>query len=302
MSNHGCRWAMHVLITLMLAAAARADDALDANLFSQLGMPAAAADNPVLVPALRSAIARHDESMNRPAGQTPLLNADLDALDRLRAGPATDFNAAEKLAESLVEHYKAPAERGRIYAMLTQVFGQSGSGPETITWARKSLEYPLEPRQQLRMYIYWGDAAFLKDVRRVRAADPAARRDVGKPYLLGIQQALRYSLPPNTPELPAVNRIGRADGNADNGNAHRRQVVARVTAEFIREMVQMRDILIRQFISNSLNLNERDEPRLREALMNPKTVETLLIAAQKDDAGDFQQGAEKLVKETRPQE
>ena len=246
---------------------------LDVQVLKQAGYGPSAVENGLLLKALAEAMRQYNEDSQRPAGVTPPLNADLARFDALRAGEDTPFDKAEALAASLLEQYKSDLEHGRIYAALTHLYGQSGSEPKTIDWARKTLEYPIDPRVRLRMYEYWGDAAFLKDFRELRAGSPAACRGIALPYLLGLRQAMRYNLPEETPDLPRLDIRSFVDPAAPKLPDLPQQ--ARVVAVFTREMVQLRDTLAGQLAGLGI-LGPAFSGKEAEAMLRqPAAIESL---------------------------
>jgi len=266
---------------------------LDLDVLEQVGMAKSAKQNQILINALVAAMLYHDNDINRPTGQTPPLAGELARLDAMRDFQMTPFDEVEVKANKLAKIYAAPDEQGQIYAMVTQVYGQSGGSPRTIYWAKKALEYPLEPSIKVRMYEYWGDATYGKNSHEIRQGSDSAKREAALPYLLGIREVLRYSLPDAKPELPAVGRFRADPPDPVLELKHRKQVQARVVAVFIREMIDLRDVLISQLASQQFSDDIQAQEKLRRLLKTPEFVDQLLLAAGQEKG--FQQTLKSLV-------
>jgi hypothetical protein len=207
---------------------------------------------------LRAQIASLPKRQQVPDGDDPPapveypkdLRAELSRLDGLRKGTGTDFAKVDEVGRTLLKKYPGPKEQGQIYYWLAHVHAQSGLvHPERVMeYARKALEQPLEPLQVPRLYVYWGDA-----IQVGRAKDPPAERRKWSAviYLAGLREVLEYSLPAKAPELPVIKRastlrLGRGGINEETRRRLAEQVAARRKAEFVREMVQHRNILVGQ--------------------------------------------------------
>jgi hypothetical protein len=177
------------------------------------------------------------------------LRAELSRLDAMRRGTGTDFAKVDEIGRTLLQKYAGPKERGQIYYWLAHLHAQSGLvHPERVMeYARNALEQPLEALQVPRLYVYWGDA-----IQVSRAKDPPAERRKWSAviYLAGLREVLEYSLPARAPELPAIKRVlvrnGRGGIDEEARRRQAEQVAARRKAEFQRDMVQHRDILVGQ--------------------------------------------------------
>jgi hypothetical protein len=208
---------------------------------------------------LRAQIASLPKRQPVPAGDDPPapteypkeLRFALALLDGLRKGTKTDFDNVDEVGRTLLKKYPGPKERGQIYYWLAHVHGQSGMiHPERVMeYARKALEQPLEPLQVPRLYVYWGDAIQVK-VSRAKVPPAERRKWSAVIYLAGLREVLEYSLPAKAPELPAITRgllrDPRGGLNEESRRRHAEQWAARRRAEFIRDMVQHRNILVGQ--------------------------------------------------------
>jgi hypothetical protein len=267
---------------------------LDMQALHDGGLPEAAASNKKLIEALAGALRRHDQLAHLPTGVTLPMEAAIVELDGMRAGRETPFDRVEARAAELAKQFSTPEELGRIYAQVAHVYGQSGCPPKTIDWAQKALQQPLEPITRLRMQMYWGDATYLKHAKEIRAGAAASRRAALLAYLTGIEEATTYSLPDKAPELPVVEMVGNVDP-PDPGllEKHRKQVQARVVAEFAREMVFFRDVLIRQVAWQGLLGPASERERIETALKNPQAVARLVKEVKKSE--DFAKAAEEIL-------
>ena len=268
---------------------------LDLDVLEQLRMPKSAKENQILVSALAATMRQHDKDRSRPTGQAPPLSRELARMYATRPKGSPPFYEVEVKAGRLAEEYTTPAEQGRIYAMVTHVYGQSGISPRTIHWAKKALEYPLDPRLKLRMYVYWGDATYLKNSREIRQGVGLAKREAALPYLLGIREALQYSLPDAKPELPAVGLFTVDPPDPALELKHRKQVQARVVALFVQDMIELRDVLMRQVASSQFPDDMHAQEKMRRVLKNPEFVGRLLLAARQEKG--FQQILKSLISE-----
>jgi hypothetical protein len=261
---------------------------LDLEVLTNLGMSDAAGRNPILVDALVKKMREHDESSQRPTGQAPPLARELHALDRLRSSGDVPYEKLEQSAAQLERNFSSAGDRGRIYAMVAHVYGQSGCKPRTVFWARKALKHPVPPELRLRMYEYWYSAVLLQHRPASRRASAEVRRELVRPALFGLREAMRYDLPAARPGLPGVGKY-RGD-DPELKRVHRRQVQTRVVARFLREMVTFRDIHAARVAENcSQNAAGREE--LLERLKTPETVDALMRALRAgEDLGAFRDG------------
>lgn len=100
----------------------------------------------------------------------------LSQMDALRAGRDTPLDEVETRAKELLRRYAKPAERGRICWQVANIHAQSGQmRPDaTIAWARKALQFPVEPTKRLELYVAWGHALQVKHAG-VRGGDSLLR-------------------------------------------------------------------------------------------------------------------------------
>jgi len=253
---------------------------LDLDVLKDLGMADSARRNPILIEALIEKMKEHDASMWQPRGWTPPLAGALNGLDQLRKGEGTPYDELEQRAAGLEKAFPSPREKGRIVAMVAHVYGQSGCRPRTIFWARKALKSSIPPELRLRMYEYWYSATLLELRTAARRASPEGRRELVRPALFGLKEAMRYDLPAVRMELPEVGRLSTGDGpgrDPAQERLHRRQVQARVAAGFLREMIDFRDIHVARVAENCA-ADESERRALLESLKTPDAVDALMRA------------------------
>jgi hypothetical protein len=211
------------------------------------------------------------------------LRAELSQLDGLRKGTDTSFAQLDELGRKLLEKYAGAKERGQVYYWLAHVHAQSGLlYPERVAeYASKALEYPLEPLQVPRLYVYWGDA---EQVIRAKERLTDRRKWSALLYLAGLREVLRYRLPDKAPELPVVDALTNSDQAAEILRRHAQQVTARRFAEFQCAMVQHREVLMRQ-LASLYHRSPSDSEEVRELasgmFRNSQEVDDFLKALKK---------------------
>lgn len=263
---------------------------LDVGVLKEIGFPDTAASNPLLVDALTIKVREHDETLHLPTGQAPPLRAALNALDQLRATEVVPYDELEQKGEILTKQFPSPEEQGRIYAMVAHVYGQSGCRPRTVSWARRALRYPIPPELRLRMYEYWYSATLLQYKTAALRSTPEARRDIVRPALFGLKEAMRYDLPSEVTELPMIELVREND--AQSRALQRRQVQARIAAEFAREMIQFREIHLSRVLEQCAgSAGQREE--LSRLLATPGALDSLTDALR---AGEDLKGGAAIVK------
>ncbi len=233
----------------------------------------------LLVASLCSVITQKEET----EGMTPAFKQDLARLAALRHGRDTQLRRVDQLGQELLQKYSGGREQGAIYYQLAHIHAQSGlrEPDRVIAYASKALAFPLDPSQRMRMYVYWGDAARLKQGRSPTAAQ---RKEVALTYLQGLKETSRYQLPDTPPELPGVSPYDVDGPPAVVEKArqeHKREMDARKEAEFQREMIQHRKVLTQQLVdlySRKPYATEELEQLARQILGDPAAVERLMKA------------------------
>ena len=178
----------------------------------------------------------------------PALAAELRTLDGMRAGLSTKFENVDEMGRRLLDRFTKPEEQGQIYYELLHVHGQSGlQMPEhMIDYAQKGLKFPLGSRQELMVYIYWGDVL---NVRKTEQPWPKQRSEAAAVYLQGLKRVWQYYAPESPPELPDPPPIDDSPDGAEHEARRRemeRYMVLRNEADFIKELIYDRKIFIRQ--------------------------------------------------------
>ena len=142
--------------------------------------------------------------------------------------------------------------------MMAGVYGGSGPGVananKVIEYAQKALACPLEPQMELQMYIYWGDSVQTAHAGVTGDQLVVVRREAVMPYLQGLKAALKYNLPDDPPDLPAIDDFVivrgplRAAENERNMRRNAEQARAQEEVRRTREYVRMRESLINQVV------------------------------------------------------
>lgn len=136
------------------------------------------------------------EPKNDVQADSKTLEKELHEIDKLRLGEETPFEQAENMCNELLEKYTEPKEQGKIYYQLAVVYSQSGPIPDkTIEFAKKALEFPLDPFEQLKLYVWWGDAIQVAHSGVSDRELVAARRKAVIPYLRGLKKSLHFQYP-----------------------------------------------------------------------------------------------------------
>lgn len=207
------------------------------------------------------------------------LQQDLRRLATLRNGRDTQLKTVDQLGQELLQQYPNPKEQAAIYYELAHIHAQSGlrEPDRVIEYARKALDFPLEPPQRMRLYVYWGDAT---QVKKARLPAGPQRKEAALAYLQGLKETLRYQLPDIPPELPGVSPYsGGGPGLEKLREEHQQAMAARREAEFQRDMIQHRNVLTQQLVglySHKPYATEELEQLARQTLGDPAAVERLM--------------------------
>jgi hypothetical protein len=129
-----------------------------------------------------------------------------------------------------------------------QVHWQSGlvTPNHIISYAQQALKYPLGSRQELMVYIYWGDTL---NVQKAEKPWPEQRSEAAAVYLDGLKRLWQYHAPEQPPEVPDPPPL--YDGPEEPERAARAKdmehyLALRSKADFIKELIYHRSIFIRQ--------------------------------------------------------
>jgi hypothetical protein len=206
---------------------------------------------------------------------------DLARLAALRNGRSTQLKMVDQVGQQLLQKYPGAKEQGAIYFQLAHIHAQSGlrEPDRVIEYARKALDFPLEPSQRMRLYVYWGDATQAKPAR---LSTGAQRKEAALAYLQGLKETLRYRLPEIAPELPGVSpydMVGKGPEVEKARQKHQQEMAARQEAEVQREMIQHRNVLTQQLVglySRQPYVPEELEQLARQTLGDPAAVERLM--------------------------
>ncbi len=189
------------------------------------------------------------KKLDRVPDPSPELRKELYKFDvEYRHGSEEKFAELEKLADKLANQFPAKDDQARIWYEVAHVAGQSdiGKHAERVRkYAAKCLAISRDPLQRGLMYSYLASAVDLRGT-----AFPKGRREAARILLTGYVEMLVQELPEKAPELPGVN-IFNIDGDLiaeiQARARHASQMAARQEAEFSRDLVGRRDILVMQF-------------------------------------------------------
>jgi hypothetical protein len=155
----------------------------------------------------------------------------------------------EQLGADLIAKYSAPKDRAQIYYQLCHVYAQSAQArPEkTIAYAKKALEFPLEPVQKLTIYTYWGDAEQIVGGRGKLL--PERRKAAAAVYLNGIQEADKLNLPETPPAPPPEPKVNLPPTDPEFLKLmlpYMTEMEAYRKTEGTRELIHHRNVLVGQ--------------------------------------------------------
>lgn len=188
-----------------------------------------------------------------------------------------DLAGAEASGLQLLKKYEKPEEQALIYYQLAEIYAQSGqiSPSKTVEYAEAGWWYLHDPVKKARLFVFWGDALQLSK----------GRREVARIYLRGLKFCLRFGLPGEKPELPAVS-AHTVDGPPEMVEEYRRrnhiEMAAWKHAKRTRELIEHRQALTGQIVQ--LYAREPDAfDELRELVMkylhSEEAAEVLIAAA-----------------------
>lgn len=190
------------------------------------------------------------KKLARVPAASPELAAELYQFDAgYRHGTPEQFAELESRAEALAKRHPAADDQARVWGEVAHVAGQSGIDKQAgrvRKYAVKCLAVSRDPLERRRMQTYLASAV---DVGG--AAFPKGRREAAAILLTAYRETLAQELPDKAPELPAVGKIGDAIGQGGPEEAQARatyaaQLAARAEAEFVRDQVDGRDVLVTQ--------------------------------------------------------
>jgi RNA polymerase sigma factor (sigma-70 family) len=226
--------------------------------------------------------------VEKPKDGIAPLKEGLDKLDAMRNGDQTKFDSVEKQGAALLAAYTKPGEQAKIHFMLAHVYGQSGidKNPDRVSkYARLALQHERDPIQRGWLHMYLGDSA---QVDPALGAFPARRKEAAQRYLQGYKELLALKLPATAPEFPpqpalnfeTTDPIKLAEVK-EQSDAYWK---ARKEAEFLREMVHRRDILIgqcAQMYRRSPAANEELQQLAENALKDRQVAREFLTTVAK---------------------
>ena len=171
---------------------------------------------------------------------------------KLKNGVSLDDVEAQML--KLTQNFQSPKELGTIYVHVAALYSEKDSmraPAKVIACVTKALEYPLDPRDKVMMYLYWGTAIITQYQSAGQGEVLKHRPEIVMPFLNGLKLLIDDGIPENPVSLPAV---GTFDISPDDSRyqeilaEHERQLKARERAEALEEMVRLRMILTRNIV------------------------------------------------------
>jgi hypothetical protein len=194
------------------------------------------------------------------------LSIALRNLDHLRKGDKTSFDEVEHRGAELLKKYPDSKAQGHIYYELAHIYAQSGlARPQSaVDYAKKAMQFPLEPQQKIRLYGYWGSAVYILNQKKTLSEK---RQMATVVFLDGLTQLQKMKLPDISPETPIID-LDNSDistaGDAENAMNQNHDLQTAVDqARFLQEMVRYR----KSFISQIVWLYSR-EPHATQELQN----------------------------------
>jgi hypothetical protein len=189
------------------------------------------------------------KKLDRLPDPSPELRMELYQFDiEYRHGAEEKFVELEKRADELAKKFPAKGDQARIWYEVAHVAAQSDISKQAERvrkYAAKCLTLSRDPLQRPRMYSYLASAVNLRGT-----AFPKGRREAAEILLTGYIEMLAQELPEKAPDLPAVDVFdvqGDPVAVAQARFQHQLQMEARQKAEFTRDLVDRRDILVTQF-------------------------------------------------------
>ena len=200
------------------------------------------------IPKAKPAVPKKLDKVPDPS---PELQKELFQFDETyRHGTPEQFAELEKKADELAKQYKEKGDQARIWYQVAHVAAQSDIRKQVERvkkYAPKCLEISRDPIHRATLYSY---LASTEELAGGAFAD--RRRKAAEWLLAGYAELLAQELPDEKPELPAVEKLGEviANGGPEAAQArakHAAQMAARKEAEFVRDQVFHRDVLVMQF-------------------------------------------------------
>ena len=179
------------------------------------------------------------------------LNERLTAIERRAGKPGADLNKLEAEALKLTQQFQSPADLGKIYFRIAQLyrnFIKPGDMRDILTkmrdYSAKALGYPLGFHDHVRAYIDVGSAAWGL-VNETSKDWPHYRRDIAISFLRGLKLLIDNGVPSEPVDLPGIIKFDCDDPQNDAickalHEKHDRQVEARKRAQEINDLQLLR--------------------------------------------------------------
>jgi RNA polymerase sigma factor (sigma-70 family) len=216
----------------------------------------------------------------RAPAPSPELQKALSQLDKdFRHGTPEQFAELEKKADEMINQFADSHRMERIWYEVAHVAAQSGidkQAERVKKYAAKSLDVNRDPLQRATLYSYLASA---EEVSNGAFAD--RRRKAAGWLLTGYLELLAQELPDEKPELPGVERFDVDGPGAAQARAkHAAQMAARVSAQFVHDQIDRRDVLVRQL----RDLYKQDAKRAGRDEKGPDELRALAAKRLADDA------------------
>lgn len=226
---------------------------------------------------------KNEKPLPKPASEpSPTLRSALDELEGYRHSSNEKFAEMENRGRELVATFTERDDRARIYFQLAHVYAQSDisrHSDKVTKYGKQSLELSRDPVQRGTLFSYLASAAEVKTTGTF-----AERREKAAELLLqGYEELSRLKIPRIPPELPAVVKFNPDETDFRESERlqkqHDDEMQARKQAELIRELVQLRAMLVEQlrylFAREPLDL-ARLRQLIEKNISDPEAAQELL--------------------------
>ncbi len=213
------------------------------------------------------------------------LNRRLSEIGLKLLSQSPDFSALETEYLDLLKTYKSPEEQGRIYYALAVMFAQQAQQhlPKVAEYCEQALKRPLGTLEKIQMYIYWGDALWMKYSAAPAEELVPVRTQIVSLYLNGFKLVLDHQTTDDAGRPPLVtvyHYFGPSD--AEYAEATRRnemQMKARREWDLQHRLILFHPRLVEHIVS-VYTRKPHDEAELKkladEILQNPAGVKEIL--------------------------
>lgn len=129
-----------------------------------------------------------------------------------RASAGADAGELEKEALGLLQEFKSPRDKGKVYAHIAAIYYKHGLNEEgrmaypgkVVEYCQQALKHPLELKTSAELYMHWGLALGATYYRSTREEYAKARPQILAPYLIGLKLLLDNKIPREFHDVPVV--------------------------------------------------------------------------------------------------